>query len=147
MNFTADHSDSTVGRLFVYFCGEKNVSKAAMKTWVLPQSDPTKRRATSNEQERRERVRGAVRESEGWNNGEGKRAETRFIGSMDKVQATRGIIIHPDKMGSAANKVCLLPSLPGYSFASRTTQRRADRRQCWRCSPNTTWKNFQNQIC
>ena len=32
MSFTVDHGEEAGNRMYVYFCGEKNVSKAAMKT-------------------------------------------------------------------------------------------------------------------
>jgi DNA-directed RNA polymerase I, II, and III subunit RPABC1 len=32
MAFSADHGENQGDRIYVYFCGEKNVSKAAMKT-------------------------------------------------------------------------------------------------------------------
>lgn len=32
MNFHADHSEDRTNRIYVHFCPEKNVSKAAMKT-------------------------------------------------------------------------------------------------------------------
>lgn len=62
-------------RVYVYFCAERNVSKAAMKTLVL---------AVSNTK---------------------YAADDRFIGLIDKSAARRGIIVHPDKLGSAARKV------------------------------------------
>jgi hypothetical protein len=34
MCFTADHEEVQGDRIYVYFCSEKSVSKAAMKTWV-----------------------------------------------------------------------------------------------------------------
>lgn len=70
-------------RVYVYFCSERNVSKAAMKTYVAFPFNSLQ--------------------------GNGGRVVTdclnRFIGLIDKSQARRGIIIHPDKLGSAARKV------------------------------------------
>jgi hypothetical protein len=40
MSFTADHENEKSTRIYVYFCGEKNVSKAGMKTCVLSHSFP-----------------------------------------------------------------------------------------------------------
>ncbi|CAD6582070.1 MAG: Dna-directed RNA [Tremellales sp. Tagirdzhanova-0007] len=34
MSFTVDHGIEEQNRVYVYFCGEKNVSKAAMKTFI-----------------------------------------------------------------------------------------------------------------
>jgi hypothetical protein len=34
----------------------------------------------------------------------------RFIGLIDKSAARRGIIVHPDKLGSAARKVSFVPT-------------------------------------
>ncbi|GMK54457.1 hypothetical protein CspeluHIS016_0110430 [Cutaneotrichosporon spelunceum] len=34
MNFHADHSEDRANRIYVHFCPEKNVSKAAMKTFI-----------------------------------------------------------------------------------------------------------------
>lgn len=35
MAFVAQHKDNQNERIFIYFCAEKNVSKAAMKRLVL----------------------------------------------------------------------------------------------------------------
>lgn len=34
LNFIATHTDDTANRIYVYFCMERNVSKAAIKTYV-----------------------------------------------------------------------------------------------------------------
>ncbi|KAK1923017.1 RNA polymerase Rpb5, C-terminal domain-containing protein [Papiliotrema laurentii] len=59
MCFSADHLTDAGDRVYVYFCAEKSVSKASIKT---------------------------------------------FIGSVERMQAKRGILIHPDKLSSVAGK-------------------------------------------
>ena len=79
MNFVLDHGTEQGDRIFIYFCGEKSVSKAAMKTcvWLAP----------------------------AWNLA-GHPLTPRFIGSVDKMGAKRGIMIFMEKLSSVAAKVC-----------------------------------------